>query len=124
MAREQFTAWIKDMIELAGGLRAAGRASGINHTTLLNASNGKDVDLATLELIAKWANVPLSTALDKYTNTPPSDRRVEFEMGRLFTQYPKLRKTLEVALEHLNDEDLRDVINFIEYKAAQRAKQS
>jgi hypothetical protein len=119
MPREQFTEWVKDMIGRAGGLRAAGRAAGINHATMLNVSRGNDVDLATLEKLATWANVPLSVVLDKYAGAVPRDHRVEFEMGRLFTQYPDLRKTMEAALEHLDDADLRDVINFIQFKAAQ-----
>ncbi len=118
--REQFAAWIRDMIERAGGLRAAGRAAGINHATMLSISQGKDADLVTLERVAAWSHLPLSTVLDKYAGTGQRDQKVEFEMGRLFTQYPDLRKAMEVALEHLNDADLRDVINYIQYKASQR----
>ena len=123
MARERFSQWVNGMIERAGGLRKAARAAGINHATMLNVSRGKDLDLATLEILAKWGNLPLSSLLDMYTGTIERDRLAEFEMIRLFTQYPELRDALARAMENLNDADLRDVINFIEFKAAQHKSQ-
>ncbi len=119
MPREQWTTWIQGMIERTGGLRKAARAAGINHATMLNVSRGKDVDLATLELIAKWAGVPLTTALNKYSGAVPREQMVDLELERLFTQYPDLRKTLDAAIAYLDDDDLRDVINFIRFKASQ-----
>ncbi len=119
MARERFTQWVGGMIERAGGLRKAAREAGLNHATMLNISRGKDVDLATMEALAKWGKLPLSNLLDMYTGTIERDRLAEFEMTRLFTQYPDLRKVLAEAMEHLDDDDLRDVINFVQYKASQ-----
>jgi len=119
MPREKWAEWIRGMVERAGGLRKAARAAGINHATMLNVSRGKDVDLATLELIAKWSGAPLATVLDKYTGAVPRVQMVDFELERLFTQYPDLRKALDIAIEHLDDDDLRDVINFIRFKASQ-----
>ena len=119
MPREQWAEWIRGMIERAGGLRKAARAAGINHATMLNISRGKDVDLATLELIAKWSGAPLATVLDKYTGAVPRKQMTDFELERLFTQYPDLRKALDAAIVHLDDDDLRDVISFIQFKASQ-----
>jgi len=119
MPREKWAEWIRGMVERAGGLRKAACAAGINHATMLNVSRGKDVDLATLELIAKWSGAPLATVLDKYTGSVPREQRTDFELERLFTQYPDLRKALDIAIEHLDDDDLRDVISFIQFKASQ-----
>ncbi len=117
---EKFAKWIKEQVERTGNLRKAAQKAGVVHGTLIRAMDGEDLNLATLEAIAKWTNVPLSTVLDLYSGTVPMDRSVETELVRLFGQYPELRGVLETAIENLDAEGLREVLRYIEFQAQKR----
>ena len=120
---EKFSKWIKEQIEKAGNLRKASRDAGLVHGTLIRAMAGEDLSLNTLEAIAKWTGVPLSNVLDIYAGTEAPGREVELELVFLFGKYPELRGVLEVAVENLDAEGLRDVMRYIEFQAQKRREQ-
>ena len=120
---EKFSKWIKEQIEKSGNLRKASRDAGVVHGTFIRAMAGEDLSLNTLEAIAKWTGVPLSNVLDIYAGTEATGREVETELVFLFGKYPELRGVLEVAVEHLDDEGLRDVLRYIEFQAQKQREQ-
>ncbi len=117
---EKFADWISEQIVKAGNLRKASRDAGVVHGTLIRATAGEDLSLNTLEAIAKWTGVPLSNVLDMYAGTEASGHEVETELVFLLSKYPELRGVLEVAVENLDAEGLRDVMRYIEFQAQKK----
>ena len=50
------------------------------------------------------------------------DERVEAALARTLDQHPELRETLEVAIDVLDDEELAEVINFIQFQVEQKKR--
>jgi transcriptional regulator with XRE-family HTH domain len=118
-----FQEWLEERVQRAGGWRQAAAKSGISHSTLMKAAgrigDGK-VDLASLEAIAKWNNVPIGYVVSLYRGETDADRITEMELIRLKQEYPGLADALALAAE-LGEDDLKDVLEYIKFKASQRA---
>ena len=117
-----FKEWLEERVQRAGGWRQAAAQSGISHSTLMKAA-GKlgdgEIDLASLEKIAQWTNVPIGYVVSLYRGEVDGDRITEMELSRLKQEHPGLADALALAAE-LGEDDLKDVLEYIKFKASQR----
>jgi transcriptional regulator with XRE-family HTH domain len=120
--RREFVKWLESQVQQSGGLRASASRAGVSHATLLRGLQGDPLSLTTLEGISKWTGVDLIHLLRLYGAQLPEDRHVEAALARLIDQRPQFRDALEMAMETLSDEQLTEVMHFIEFQV-QRAQQ-
>ena len=120
--RREFVRWLESQVQQSGGLRASASRAGVSHATLLRGLQGDPLSLTTLEGISKWTGVDLIHLLRLYGAQLPEDRHVEAALARLIDQRPQFRDALEMAMETLSDEQLTEVMHFIEFQV-QRAQQ-
>jgi len=120
--RREFVKWLEGQVQQSGGLRASASRAGVSHATLLRGLQGDPLSLTTLEGISKWTGVDLIHLLRLYGAQLPEDRHVEAALARLIDQRPQFRDALEMAMETLSDEQLTEVMHFIEFQV-QRAQQ-
>jgi transcriptional regulator with XRE-family HTH domain len=120
--RTEFVRWLEERVQAAGGLRAAAQKAGVSHATLLRGLQGEPLSLKTLEGISKWTGVSLVHLLRLYGQELEEDERVEAALARTLDQHPQLRKTLEVAVGVLDDDELAEVINFIKFRVEQKKR--
>jgi len=118
--REEFVNWLEEQVQREGGVRAAAAKVGVSHGTLLRGLQGEPLSLTTLEGISQWTGVDLVRLLRLYGAQINEEQRVESALARVLDQYPQLRKTLEVALDDLDDEALAEIIRYIEFRAQER----
>ena len=81
---------------------------------------GEALSLRTLEGISKWTGVGLIRLLHLYGEELEPERRVETAIARVLDQYPQLAEALELAVDHLDDESLAEIIRFIQFQIAQK----
>lgn len=120
--RREFVEWLEDQVQRTGSLRTAAKQAGVSHATLSRALQGDAVTLTTLEGISKWTGVDLIRLLRLYGAQLPEDQHVEAALARLLDQRPQLRDVLEMAVESLSDEQLNQVVDFIEFQAQRAGK--
>jgi transcriptional regulator with XRE-family HTH domain len=120
--RTEFVRWLEERIQASGGLRAAAQKAGVSHATLLRGLQGEPLSLKTLEGISRWTGVSLVRLLRLYGEELEGDERVEAALARTLDQRPELRKTLEVAVDVLDDDELAQVINFIKFQVEQKKR--
>ena len=118
--REEFVNWLEEQVQREGGVRTAAAKVGVSHGTLLRGLQGEPLSLTTLEGISRWTGVDLVRLLRLYGAQINEEQRVEAALARVLDQYPQLRKTLEVALDDLDDEALAEIIRYIEFRAQER----
>jgi transcriptional regulator with XRE-family HTH domain len=123
MAREQFTEWLQERVNQAGGIRPAAQRAGVSHATILRGLEGGSLSLTSLEGIARWTNVGLVRLLRLYGADIEDDHnRTEAALARVLDEYPQLRQTLDVAIDVLDDEALAEIISFIEFQAQKKRR--
>ncbi|GAB4541833.1 MAG: hypothetical protein Kow0063_33100 [Anaerolineae bacterium] len=120
--RTGFVRWLEERIQTAGGLRAAAQKAGVSHATLLRGLQGEPLSLKTLEGISRWTGVSLVHLLRLYGQELEEDDRVEAALARTLDRRPELRKALEVAVDVLDDDELAQVINFIQFQVEQKKR--
>jgi transcriptional regulator with XRE-family HTH domain len=97
-------------------LRRAASQIGISHTTLRIFMLGQRVDMPTLELICKWANVSVRDALgyDKESDLNSAVAAVASaspELGQLFQDAAQSLANGEIA-----ENDLREIIQYVSFR--------
>ena len=125
MAHEEFAKWLKKRVEQEGGVRRAAAKSGVAHVTILRAMEGGSISLKTLEGISRWTGLDLVSVLRLYgAELSGEERQVSDTLARLLDQYPQLESTLAVSLENLDEDDLVEIVKFIEFRAAMHSDES
>ena len=122
--REEFVKWLEERVQTTGGLREAARQADVSHATLSRGLQGEALSLTTLEGISKWTGVSLVRLLHLYGSEVPEDERVEAVLARVLDQHPQLREILAESLDVLDDEAIAGVIEYIEFQAERRRRQS
>jgi hypothetical protein len=119
---EQFQKWLTDLVGRTGGWRKAAQQVGVSHATLLKGAGRLkgELDLETLERISVWSNTPLLSLINLYLGGLPHDETLAMELERLRQSHPELHDALAVAAT-LGEEDLREVLEYVEFKARRRA---
>jgi transcriptional regulator with XRE-family HTH domain len=122
--RREFVQWLEEQIERTGSMRTAARRAGISHATLSRALQGDPVTLTTLEGISKWTQVDLIRLLRLYGAQLPEDQHIEAALARVLDQNPELRGVLEAAMEVLDEDELTQVIEFIQFQVERKKRHS
>ena len=121
MTNVKFQKWIEDLVTRAGGWRKAAKQAGLSHATMMKAA-GKiegDMDLKTVVAISEWTNLPLEHVLNLYMAPIPVDQELAMAIERLRQEAPLLTDALVVAAE-LGQEELQDVLEYIQFKVSRR----
>ena len=97
-------------------LREAAREVGVSHTTISRTLMGKHTDMETLEAIARWLEVPLSSVLDVRSDTDVRNR-ITF----LVNSCPQLESALSDLFDKFSRGDigvavLEEIASFIAYR--------
>jgi hypothetical protein len=116
--REEFVRWLDEQVQRAGGIRAAAERANVSHATILRGLEGGALSLSTLEGISRWTNVGLVRLLRLYgADIEDSNDRTEAALARVLDEYPQLRRTLDTAIDVLDDQALAEIVSFIEFQA-------
>lgn len=102
-------------------VREASREIGIAHTTLNRFLGGDEMDLKTVEAMAKWMGMTLATAL----GVVREEGTLSDQVTALIESEPKLAKLFAEAAEdmkkgELSADDFREVIEYAVYKFGKR----
>lgn len=105
--------------------RKVAQEIGMSHVTVTRILNGENMDVPTMQTVCNWLGVNLSDVLEEKSGPAEMARQLVL----LINREPKLAATFQVALEEINKgaldpEDLRDVIEYAEFKLAQRRDRS
>jgi transcriptional regulator with XRE-family HTH domain len=119
-SKTPFARWVQVQIERAGGYRKAAEQAGVSHATLQKVVNGGTVSLNTVKALAEWRNVSLTYLLRLYGEEFPEERELAVELDRVLRTHPELRNTLEVAVEVLGDEEMAEILHFIQFQIDRR----
>jgi hypothetical protein len=111
-----FARWVREQVERAGGYRKAAEQAGLAHGTFVKMIAGGTVNLSTIKSLAKWRGVSLIYLLRLYGEEIPEDNKVELTLARVLDARPELRETLEAAIDVLDDEELAEVIRFVQFQ--------
>jgi len=118
--RPEFSAWLRERVDNEGGLRVSAQKAGISHATLLRGLNGEALSLSTLEGISNWTGVSLVRLLNLYSGELDDSKQLEDTLARVLDEYPQLRETLLLALEHLDDEAVAEILEYVEFQVQRR----
>ncbi len=77
---------LEKMKERNLSLREAATEIGVSHTTIARILDGKATDIDTLDAVARWMRVPLTTLLDVRTSEGDLTERIRIAMSL----YPEL----------------------------------
>lgn len=114
--REEFAQWVQWQINKAGGYRVAAKKSDVAHGTLIRATQGEPLNLATMEKISKWTSISLSRLLRLYGVEVEDDRKLESTVARILEQRPELKEALEKAVDVLDDDAMCSVLDYIRFQ--------
>jgi transcriptional regulator with XRE-family HTH domain len=112
------------MAERDLALRPAAEQIGISHTTLARVLKGQQVDFETLQKLADWAGMSVSTVVNTFD--PDEENAVLNAITALIESEPDLKDIFMDAGEMLkageiSADDLKDIVAYAAYKL-QRAK--
>ncbi len=98
-------------------LRKAGTQSGVAHTTIDRLLKGEQLDLATVEKIGAWLNIPVSKVLD--IETDAGAQRSEFP--GLIALHPELGDVMtelatEITKNNMDQAILAEITGFASYR--------
>ncbi len=101
--------------------RKVAQEIGMSHVTVTRILNGENMDVPTMQTVCNWLGVNLSDVLEQKSGPAEMARQLVL----LINREPKLAATFQVALEEINKgaldpEDMRDIIEYAEFKLAQR----
>ena len=104
-------------------IREASRQIGMAHVTLIRLLEGGTVDLVTVDLVAKWLEVPTAVALGL------RDDKCELvdTIVALIQTSPRLAKIFASSKDSLlkgdiTPEEMRDIIDYAAFKVFKRGK--
>lgn len=114
------TILLSKMHEKGLSLRQVARVVGVSHMTIGRALDGKQVDLDTLEAIAKWLGIPLVTILEARNDQLEPTAQLQLLMG----MSPKLSQALQDAYDAISGgsatPDLLDQLaDFLKFRLSQ-----
>ena len=118
--RPEFTAWLEERVQREGGLRVSAQKAGVSHATLLRGLNGEALSLSTLEGISHWTGVSLVRLLNLYSGELDESKQLEDTLARVLDEYPQLRESMLASLEHLDDEAVAEVLEYLEFQVQRR----
>jgi transcriptional regulator with XRE-family HTH domain len=102
-------------------LRDTGIEIGVSHTTVARIIEGKEIDMVTVEKIAKWMNVPIATLL----NVDKPNEELWNKLQVVFSQHPELYKIFNDFIDGvMNDEVASSILTEIVAYAEFRIKYS
>jgi len=104
------------MADLGMTANAVSKEIGVAHTTILRLLKGDQVDLSTIEKIANWLGVSMSTVLDVDQNDD-----LPKKIALLIEREPKLKKLFEDAVQsvengEISPDDFTDILGYASYK--------
>lgn len=93
--------------------REAARQLGVAHTTVLRILKGEPADVDTIEKVAKWTGVSLSTLLDSKDSDDLASK-----IAAIIEREPDLAKALDEAMSRIlagkmKPEVLADLVSYI-----------
>jgi transcriptional regulator with XRE-family HTH domain len=122
--RSQWVDWLDYQVRRRGGLRKSAQEIGVSHSTLVRGLQGEPLSLSTLEGISAWSGVDLVRVIRLYGSQLEEDQQVIARVAILMDQYPQLQSTLATSLANLSQEDMLDIIEFIEFRASRSKEKS
>jgi transcriptional regulator with XRE-family HTH domain len=102
-------------------MREVSRQTGVAHTTVMRALEGRNMDLVTLELFSKWLGVSINDLIK--TEYSKSDNTSE-KIAMVLERHPKLAEIFKNATDDLEQglitqADLDEIVSFAVYKLSQ-----
>lgn len=114
------TILLRKMRESNLSQREASRLIGVSHMTIGRVLDGQQVELDTLDAIAKWLGLPLATVLEARNDRLEPSAQLQLLMG----MSPKLSQALHNAYDAISSgnatPDLLDqMADFLEFRLSQ-----
>ena len=104
--------------------RAVAKLTGVSHSTISRALNGEQMDMATLEKLAVFLEVPVSVLADLGAAGATG---LGAKIEALVLQEPELAKIFEDAVDMILDGQMsastfRDLVSYASFRMDQEAK--